>query len=153
MGKLPPPFPACAASIGRLNLSKESEEEAESGHEEATGSASGLSVNRTREVIIPEEEPDKTPVLKRRPTNSLNQRSMGLLSLQQGSEEMSLEELLEAIEQDPLDSELYFEVGKIYSEEGQKKKAISYLEWYFVIGGRKEAAKELLESLNKNQSN
>jgi subtilisin family serine protease len=135
--------------VGRLKLSKESEEEVEFGQEGTSVSSSGLSRNRTREVIIPEDEPGESSALKRMPTYSLNHKSLGLMYLQQGSEEKALEELLKAIELEPWDSELYFEVGKIYGEEGKRKKAISYLEKYFIFGGRQEAAKELLESLKK----
>jgi tetratricopeptide (TPR) repeat protein len=137
--------------FGRLKLSKESEEEVEFGQEEANVSSSGLARNSTREVIIPEDEPGKSVVMKRRPVYFQNHKSLGRMYLQRGSEEKALEEFLKAIEQEPWAVELYFEVGKIYYEKGKKKKAISYLEKYFIFGGRQEAAKELLESLKKKQ--
>jgi len=137
--------------VGRLKLSKESEEEVESGQEGANVSSSGLARNRTREVIIPEDKPEKSVAMKRMPVYFQNHRSLGRMYLQRGSEEKALEEFLKAIELEPWVVEPYFEVGKIYSEKGKKKKAISYLEKYFIFGGRQEAAKELLESLKKKQ--
>ncbi len=71
--------------------------------------------------------------------------------LQQGFKEKALEEFLKAIELEPWIAELYFEVGKIYSKKGEKKKAVSYLEKYFIFGGREEAAKELLDLLRQKQ--
>jgi len=81
------------------------------------------------------------------PVNSWHHKSLGRMYLQQGSMEKTLEELLKAIELEPWVVELYFEVAKIYKEKGEKKKAILYLEKYFFLGGREDAAKELLESL------
>ncbi len=82
----------------------------------------------------------------------MNHKSLGRMYLQQGFKEKALEEFLKAIELEPWVFELYFEVGKIYSEKGEKKKAISYLEKYFIFGGSEEAARELLESLKKKQA-
>ncbi len=113
---------------------------------------SGLMINRTNEVIVPEDEPRKSSVLKRRPVSSQQRKSSGWIYLQQGFKEKALEEFLKAIELEPWVFELYYEVGKIYSERGEKKKAISYLEKYFIFGGREKAAKELLESLKKKQA-
>jgi tetratricopeptide (TPR) repeat protein len=108
--------------------------------------------NRTNEVIIPEDEPRKSFALKRIPFNFRSHKSLGRMYLQQGFKEKALEEFLKAIELEPWVAEFYFEVGKIYSEKGEKKKAISYLEKYFIFGGREEAAKELLDLLRQKQA-
>ncbi len=71
--------------------------------------------------------------------------------LQQGFKEKALEEFLKAIEQEPWVVNFYFEVAKIYNKKGEKKKAFSYLEKYFIFGGREEAAKELLDVLRQKQ--
>jgi len=133
--------------LGRLKLSKGTEEEVELIQDETNVNTSGLMRNRTNEVIISENEPEKSTVLKRRPVDYWHHKSLGWMYLQQGFREKALEEFLKAIELEPWVFELYFEVGKIYSKKGEKKKAISYLEKYFIFGGREEAAKELLESL------
>ncbi|NIM58882.1 MAG: S8 family serine peptidase [Candidatus Aminicenantes bacterium] len=138
--------------LGRLKLSKVTEEEVELIQNETNVNKSGLMINRTNEVIVPEDEPRKSSVLKRRPVSSQQRKSSGWIYLQQGFKEKALEEFLKAIELEPWVFELYYEVGKIYSERGEKKKAISYLEKYFIFGGREKAAKELLESLKKKQA-
>ncbi len=115
--------------------------------DEANVNTSGLMRSRTNEVIIPEDKPGKFSVMKRRPVYFQNHKSLGRKYLQQGSKEKALEEFLKAIEQEPWIAELYFEVGKIYNKKGEKKKAISYLEKYFIFGGREEEVRELLESL------
>ena len=138
--------------LGRLKLSKGTEEEIELIQDETNVNTSGLMRNRTNEVIIPEDGPRKSAILKRIPVNSWHHKSLEWMYLQQDSKEKALEELLKAIELEPWVFELYFEVGKIYNKKGEKKKAISYLEKYFIFGGREEAAKELLESLRKKQA-
>jgi subtilisin family serine protease len=135
--------------LGRLKLSKGAEEEVELIQDESNINKSGLMMDRTNEVIIPEDESRKSAALKRRPVNFQHHKSLGWTYLQQDFKERALEEFLKAIELEPWVFELYFEVGKIYSEKGEKKKAISYLEKYFIFGGREEAARELLESLRQ----
>ena len=104
-------------------------------------------INRSNEVIIPEDEPRKSATLKRMHFNFRSHKSLGWMYLQQDFKEKALEEFLKAIELEPWVFEPYFEVGKIYSEKGERKKAISYLEKYFIFGGREEAARELLDLL------
>jgi len=133
--------------LGRLKLSKGSEEEIEFGHEGANVNTSGLMRNRTNEVIIPEDETRESVVLERNPVYFRHHKSLGQIYLQQDFREKALQGFLKAIELEPWIFELYFEVGKIYNKKGEKKKAILYLERYFILGGREEAAKELLESL------
>jgi subtilisin family serine protease len=133
--------------LGRLKLSKGTEEEVEFSEDGVNVNTSGLTTNRINEVIIPEDGPGKSAVLKRIPFNFRSHKSLGRMYLQQGFKEKALEEFLKAIELEPWIAELYFEVGKIYSKKGEKKKAVSYLEKYFIFGGRKEAAKELLDLL------
>ena len=137
--------------LGRLKLSKGTEEEIEFSQDGANVNTSGLMRNRINEVIIPEDEPGKSAVLKRIPFNFRSHKSLGRMYLQQGFKEKALEEFLKAIELEPWIAELYFEVGKIYSKKGEKKKAVSYLEKYFIFGGREEAAKELLDLLRQKQ--
>jgi tetratricopeptide (TPR) repeat protein len=138
--------------LGRLKLSKGTEEEVELSQDEANVNTSGLMRSRTNEVVIPEDKPGKFSVMKRRPVYFQNHKSLGRMYLQQGSKEKALEEFLKAIELEPWVVELYFEVGKIYNEKREKKKAIFYLEEYFILGGSEEAAKELLESLRQKQA-
>ncbi len=133
--------------LGRLKLSKGTEEEVEFSQDGANVNTSGLMRSRTNEVIIPEDEPGKSAVLKRRPVYFRSHKSLGRMYLQQGFKEKALEEFLKAIELEPWIAELYFEVAKIYNKKGEKKKAFSYLEKYFIFGGREEAAKELLDLL------
>jgi subtilisin family serine protease len=135
--------------LGRLSLSKVAEGEAEFIQNEASTNSCGLTRDRIKEVITPEDECLKSVVLKKKPINFQDGKSLGLIYLRQGFKEKALAELLKAIELEPWVFELYFEVGKIYSERGETKKAISYLEKYFIFGGREEAAKELLDSLRK----
>jgi tetratricopeptide (TPR) repeat protein len=135
--------------LGRLNLSKVADEEAEFSQNEASTNSCGLTRDRIKEVINPEDEGLKSVVLKKKPINFQDDKSLGLMYLRQGFKEKALAELLKAIEIEPWVFELYFEVGKIYSERGETKKAISYLEKYFIFGGREQAAKELLDSLRK----
>lgn len=133
--------------LGRLKLSKETEDETQSSQEQAQVHKSGLTRNRNQEVIMPGDELRESVDLKRRPIHFRHHKSLGQMYLQQDFREKALQEFLKAIELEPWHAELYFEVGKIYKEKGEKKKAILYLERYFFLGGREEAAKELLESL------
>jgi subtilisin family serine protease len=138
--------------LGRLKLSKGTEEEIEFSEDGANVNTAGLMRNRTNEVIIPEDESRKSAALKRMPIYFRSYKSLGRMYLQQGFKEKALEEFLKAIELEPWIAELYFEVGKIYSKKGEKKKAVSYLEKYFIFGGREEAAKELLDLLRQKQA-
>ncbi len=138
--------------LGRLKLSKGAEEEFDLIQDETNVKKSGLMINRSNEVIITEDESRKSATLNRRPVHFQHHKSLGWMYLQQDFKEKALEEFLKAIELEPWDFELYFEVGKIYSEKGEKKKAISYLEKYFIFGGREEPAKELLESLRQKST-
>ena len=138
--------------LGRLKLSKGTEEEIEFNEDGANVNTSGLMRSRINEVIIPEDEPGKSAVLKRVPFNFRSHKSLGRMYLQRGSKEKALEEFLKAIELEPWVVERYFEVGKIYNKKGEKKKALSYLEKYFILGGREEAARELLDLLRQKQA-
>ncbi|GAG27712.1 unnamed protein product, partial [marine sediment metagenome] len=138
--------------LGRLKLSKEIEEDIQLSQEEANVHIYGLTRNKNHEVTVPRDELRKSVVLKRSPIYFRHHKSLGWMYLQQGFKEKALEEFLKAIEIKPWHAELYFEVGKIYKEKMEKKKAIFYLEKYIYLGGKEEAAKELLESLKKKQA-
>ena len=122
--------------IGRLKLSKESESEIYLRNNEATVHKSGLATESNYEPITS---------LKSKPVLADHKPWAG--TYRQKDNEKSLEELLNSIKLEPWNPEPYLEVGKIYIKEGKKKEAVFYLEKYLNLGGKEEAAKELLESL------
>jgi hypothetical protein len=122
--------------IGRLKLSKENETEIYREDNEATIQESGLDTGRTYEPL---------PSLESKPVLAEPKSWAGIYH--QKDDEESLEQFLNSIELEPWNPKPCFEVAKIYLKEGKKKEAILYLKKYLSLGGKKEAAKELLESL------
>jgi len=137
---------------GRLNLSKASGNVIQQWQGGFEGYLTGLTEETKIDESIPKDEPKKFVVARREPVSSQDHKSLGRMYLQQNFKEKALEEFLRAIELEPGAAEFYFEVGKIYKEKGKKKLAIFYLEKYIYLGGKEEAAKELLESLKKKQA-
>ncbi|NOR54232.1 MAG: S8 family serine peptidase, partial [Candidatus Aminicenantes bacterium] len=138
--------------LGRLKLSSEIEDENQLRQEEAEVHKSGLTSNKNNEVIVSRGESKKSVVERSGPDYFRDRKFLGWIFLQYGYKEKALEKFLKAIELEPWSAEPCFEVAKIYNEKGEKRKAIFYLEKYFYLGGREEAAKELLESLKKKQA-
>jgi tetratricopeptide (TPR) repeat protein len=73
-------------------------------------------------------------------------KSLGRLYLRENSKEKALEEFIKAIELEPQDQELSFEVGKIYFALKDQKKATFYFDRYIYLGGNEEKVKEIIKS-------
>jgi tetratricopeptide (TPR) repeat protein len=94
-------------------------------------------------------------VVFKRPVSFRAHTSLARLYLDKDLREKALDEFLEALELEPNDPELHFEIGKIYHAKSEAdksyiKEAIFYYEKYLYFGGKKEAeVKELLKTLKK----
>jgi tetratricopeptide (TPR) repeat protein len=73
-------------------------------------------------------------------------KSLGHLYLRKNLKEKALDEFIKAIELEPEDPASYFEVGKIYFELKDQKKATFYFEKYIYLGGNEEKVKEIIKS-------
>ena len=74
-------------------------------------------------------------------------KSLGHLYRQRNLKEKALEEFIMAIELEPEDADLYFELGKIYIEFNNPEKADFYFEKYLYLGGKEEKVKIILKSM------
>ncbi len=73
-------------------------------------------------------------------------KSLGRLYLRKDIKEKALDEFTKAIDLEPQNPEPYFEVGKIYFELNDQKKATSYFDKYIYLGGNEEKVKEIIKS-------
>ena len=72
-------------------------------------------------------------------------KSLGHLYLRKNLKEKALDEFIKAIELEPQDPGPYFEVGKIYFELKDQKKATFYFDKYIYLGGNEEKVKEIIK--------
>ena len=66
-------------------------------------------------------------------------RALGYLYLKQNLKEKALQQFIKAAQLEPGSSDLYYEIGKIYSEKDDTQNAIKYFEKYLYTGGKKES--------------
>jgi len=91
-------------------------------------------------------------IVEKRSISFRAHKALGLLYLEQNFKDKALEAFKAAMELDPSDPRLYFEVGKLYQSKKDIKKAIFYYEKYLYLGGKEEKkVKELLRSLKKKK--
>jgi tetratricopeptide (TPR) repeat protein len=96
-------------------------------------------------------------VVLKRPVSFRAHKSLARLYLDKNLPEDALDEFLKALELEPNDPELHFEIGKIYQAKSELdksyiKEAIFYYERYLYFGGTKETeVKEILRSLKKKE--
>lgn len=96
-------------------------------------------------------------VVLKRPVSFRAHKSLARLYLDKDLPEEALDEFLKALELEPNDPELHFEIGKIYQAKSELdksyiKEAIFYYETYLYFGGKKETeVKEILKSLKKKK--
>lgn len=72
-------------------------------------------------------------------------KSLGHLYFRKNLKEKALDEFIKAIELEPQDPGPYFEVGKIYFELKDQKKATFYFDKYIYLGGNEEKVKEIIK--------
>jgi len=96
-------------------------------------------------------------VVLKRPVSFRAHKSLARLYLDRNLPEEALDEFLKALELEPNEPELHFEIGKIYQAKSEVdksyiKEAIFFYEKYLYFGGKKEAeVKEILKSLKKKE--
>lgn len=79
------------------------------------------------------------------PISFESHKSLGHLYLRKNLREKALDEFIKAIELEPEDPGPYFEVGKIYFELKDQKKATFYFDKYIYLGGNEEKVKEIIK--------
>ena len=86
-----------------------------------------------------------TLIVTKRPISFEAHKSLGSLYLQKNLKEKALEEFKMAVEIEPEDPEPYYEIGRIYYERNETKKAAFYFDKYLYLGGEEEKVKEILK--------
>jgi tetratricopeptide (TPR) repeat protein len=99
----------------------------------------------------PEDELKFAVVVAKKPISYKAHMSLAMLYLEQGLNDKALEQFKKAIAVEPDHPEPYFELGKLYHLEDDKKNAIDCYEKYLYLGGKEvESINKLLKSLKKD---
>ncbi|MFB0565289.1 MAG: tetratricopeptide repeat protein [Candidatus Aminicenantaceae bacterium] len=141
-------------NLGCVFYAAKSFDEAEDCWEKAIKYERGIKSVKDRDKIS-EDELSVSLVVLEKPIAFRAYKSLGGLYLERNYPEKALEAFKKAIELESNDPEPYYEAGKIYqAKSAQDKeymaKAISYLEKYLFLGGKKEEeVKDLLKRIKE----
>ncbi|NIO49752.1 MAG: tetratricopeptide repeat protein [Candidatus Aminicenantes bacterium] len=141
-------------NLGCVYHAAENFDEAENCWRNAIKYEKGIKKIKDRDKIS-EDELSVSLVVLKKPVSFRAHKSLGRLYLERNRPDKALDDFQRAIELEPSDPELYYELGKIYqakSEHDKKyiEKAIYYYEKYIYFGKDKEQeVKELLKKLKK----
>jgi len=87
-------------------------------------------------------------VVYKRPVAFHAHKSLGEMYKAQHREEEAIKEFEKAAELETGDPEPHYELGRLYMQKGNRKKAVFHFERYIYLGGKKEAAvKKLMKAL------
>jgi tetratricopeptide (TPR) repeat protein len=90
-----------------------------------------------------EEKLDISLIVETRPIAFEAHKSLGLLYVDQEKKAQALEQFKRAVDLEPSDPEPYYEIGRIYLELGDEKRAQFYLDKYIYLGGSEEKVKKI----------
>lgn len=105
-------------------------------------------VRKVKKEKALEDELTRTVTVFKASVSAKAHDGLGRLYLQRNQSGKALEHFEKAVEIEPGRPELYYEIGKIYLNQKNTKKAIYSFERYLYLGGKEEKkVKEILESI------
>lgn len=140
--------PKDALSYYNLGCVYSAMEDLDNAEESWKNAISREKVRKVKKEKTLEDELTRTVTVFKASVSAKAHDGLGRLYLQRNQSETALEHFEKAVEIEPGKPELYYEIGKIYLNQKNTKKAIYSFERYLYLGGKEEKkVKEILESI------
>lgn len=140
--------PEDALSYYNLGCVYSAMEDLDNAEESWKNAISREKVRKVKKEKTLEDELTRTVTVFKASVSAKAHDGLGRLYLQRNQSETALEHFEKAVEIEPGKPELYYEIGKIYLNQKNTKKAIYSFERYLYLGGKEEKkVKEILESI------